>query len=76
MIYYVQKLCRNKTSDLERRSLDREVLRLNPTDAASKLGQVRLLLIAYVSPDASSISEIDGSRGLFYSITLGTKAGI
>ena len=57
-------------SGLERRSLNREVLVSNPTDAVSNIGQVRLPHVAYVSRDDSSISGKDGSRsqtkGVFF----------
>ena len=48
---------------LERRSLNREVLGSNPTDAVSTLGQVSLPPRRLeVSRDASSISDKDDSR--------------
>ena len=44
---------------LGRRSLNRDILGLNPTNAVSNLGRVRLPHVA-VSWDAFSISEKDG----------------
>ena len=59
MHYAIQASIRGerRLSGLELRSLNREVLGSNPTDAVSNIGQVRLPHVAYVSRDASSISE-------------------
>ena len=46
---------------LGRRSLNRDILGLNPTNAVSNLGQVRVPHVAYVSWGASS-GEKDDSR--------------